>query len=49
LCTSHEKFEHTVRKVDPVDLQKLIIIYISPQGYAPEAFKVSMLILWRNF
>jgi hypothetical protein len=33
----------------PVDLQKLIIIYNSPQGYALEAFKVSMLILWKNF
>jgi hypothetical protein len=49
LCTSHEKFEHTVRKVvGTVDLQKLII-YISPQGYTPKAFKVSMLVSWKNF
>jgi hypothetical protein len=33
----------------PADLQKLIIIYTGPLAYALEAFKVSMLILWKNF
>jgi hypothetical protein len=32
----------------PVDLQKLIIIYISSLDYILEAFKVSMSILWSN-
>jgi hypothetical protein len=49
LCASHEKFTNTVRKYCPAVLQKLLIIYISPMGCALEAFKVSMLILCKNF
>jgi hypothetical protein len=47
LCVSHEKFAHSVRKV--VSFRFAESRYNLHQGFALEAFKVSMLILWENF
>jgi hypothetical protein len=47
-CVYRTRNSHIPLERSPIDLQKLIIIYIGPLGYALESFKVSMLILWKN-
>jgi ABC-type multidrug transport system permease subunit len=48
VCVPHRRNLYIPLERCPVDLQKLVIIYISPLGFALEALKVSMLILWGN-